>query len=65
MKQTDWKRTEEVEIVEETADRTVGPFTGVIAQYRKRAERISKDRGPAAASYYTETADMLENQNAC
>ena len=62
--------------IAETNDRAVGPFTAVIAEYRKHAQRIVK-RKPAVGQldparpeeiagfvYYSGTADLLEAMNA-
>jgi hypothetical protein len=60
--------------IAELNDRTVGPFTVVIAEYRKHAQRCveRKDRTVprpatpeeiAGVLYYSGTADLLESMN--
>jgi hypothetical protein len=59
--------------IAEMNDREVGPFTAVIAEYRKHARRIverrlRKDRAARPAEiagviYYLGTAELLENLN--
>ena len=60
--------------IAETNDREVGPFTAVIAEYRKHAQRcverkdkkVPRPATPeeiAGVLYYAGTAELLENMN--
>ena len=60
--------------IAEANDREVGPFTAVIAEYRKHAARVVRRGGRpvprpatpeeiAAAIYYLGTAELLESMN--
>lgn len=60
--------------IAETNDRTVGPFTAVIAEYRRHQtkvlDRVAKQPvtesvrpGVRAAAFYASAADLLEGMN--